>query len=380
MKVYVLIIYVFTLFPAVCAESISLGSFNGDGQIYKPIYVREGPKEQIFVYDVGDKYIKVFSKIGAFIGRFGGKGEGPGDIKASNVSFSFSLDGNNLLWTDYRGLPWITVQPLDGRKSHVISIRNQTGPFGLLGVRELSDDGYLVAIIKEGMPKRSKANFMYMHEKVLLKIDRNGTILDQFVMRTVPYGISFTNDGGAITLPFQPEYLWDVDENGQIIFTDGLSRKLLKTDPQTKQECSILLDMDEPQPLTTSSHDRWRDKTKKEWIKEDGEWYERFGKVIEKYDSPIFKTVPCCSDLMITAEGNLLIKDYDMEDSETTSWQYLTEDGKRIVRFSIKGDLYGISKNYILYSIDSDDDRSAYAFLRKDSEGKDIKNWLLELQ
>ena len=56
--------------------------------VYPGIY-KEGPDGLIYVADFKDYYIKVFSPDGEFLRKFGGRGEGPGQIKRLG-SFGFS--------------------------------------------------------------------------------------------------------------------------------------------------------------------------------------------------------------------------------------------------------------------------------------------------
>lgn len=73
-------------------EPIIIGREEGDGMLIHPIQIEEGPDGNIYVYDMADAYIKVYSPEGKFLKKIAGKGQGPGEIqRIDDVSFGFTL-------------------------------------------------------------------------------------------------------------------------------------------------------------------------------------------------------------------------------------------------------------------------------------------------
>jgi hypothetical protein len=62
-------------------EEIIIGREDGDGLLVYPQQVGEGPDANIYVYDLADAFIKVFSPEGKFLRKIGGKGQEPGEIQ-----------------------------------------------------------------------------------------------------------------------------------------------------------------------------------------------------------------------------------------------------------------------------------------------------------
>ena len=72
--------------------------------LYGPLQVKEGPHEEILVFDQGDLAIKKFSPEGKLLARYGqGKGQGPGEF--SSLS-DFAADSQGRIWA---------VDPQNGR-------------------------------------------------------------------------------------------------------------------------------------------------------------------------------------------------------------------------------------------------------------------------
>ncbi len=55
-------------------EEIIIGRDEGDSMLIYPQQVEEGPDGNIYVYDLADAFIKVYSPEGKFLRKIGGKG------------------------------------------------------------------------------------------------------------------------------------------------------------------------------------------------------------------------------------------------------------------------------------------------------------------
>lgn len=107
-------------------EEIIIGREEGDGMLVYPRQIGEGPDGNIYVYDLADAYIKVYSPEGKFLRRIGGKGQGPGEIqRPEGASFGFTLDEKLFFAEFIRGHPWITFMELSGEFSRVLKFERK---------------------------------------------------------------------------------------------------------------------------------------------------------------------------------------------------------------------------------------------------------------
>ena len=92
----------FTLVVFFCGqESIIIGKIGEEGELVYPSQAEEGPDGNIYVYDMVDAFIKVYSPEGKYLRKMAGEGQGPGEIKrAEGVRFGFTVDGK-LYFTEF---------------------------------------------------------------------------------------------------------------------------------------------------------------------------------------------------------------------------------------------------------------------------------------
>ena len=127
-------------------EPIVIGKIGDEGELVYPSQAEEGPDGNIYVYDMVDAYIKVYSPEGKYLRRIGGEGQGPGEIKrAEGVRFGFTPEGM-LYFTEFiNGHRWITLMKLSGELHKTIKLQISE-VFGISRSYPLEGGGFLVQL------------------------------------------------------------------------------------------------------------------------------------------------------------------------------------------------------------------------------------------
>jgi hypothetical protein len=361
---------------SLAAKSIPLQA-PGEGQLLQPSVADEGPDGNLYVFDQADSFFKVFSPQGKYLFRFGGKGEGPGQVMRSSVQFSFARDGKSLLWTEFSdGHFWLTVYNLADRKVRTIPVKmNRKGRYVLSGVADSGERTYILKYIKNIAPRQQANHFYYGMEEGLLRIDEQGTILAEMEKARVESSVSLGNDGGDVTLPFVPVYRWALTRDKWILFGDGLASMLKVLDLAGKRTGTISLAMPGPKPVSGGMLDEWREMRRRQFTDRTNNmaWFDRFGKVIDSYKKSIHTRVPCFGDLRITPEGNLLFEDYNLQEDRQNVYRLLSGQGKELAVCHTPRAILTVSKHFILYKeSDENDDETLVALPRQGSEAADL--------
>ena len=82
----IILLLLATILPFFSEEAIVIGREEGEGFLNFPRQVAEGPDGNIYVYDMADAFIKVYSPDGNFLRKIGGKGQGPGEVQREHGS------------------------------------------------------------------------------------------------------------------------------------------------------------------------------------------------------------------------------------------------------------------------------------------------------
>lgn len=352
-------------------EAIIIGREEGEGFLNFPRQVAEGPDGNIYVYDVADAFIKVYSPDGNFLRKIGGKGQGPGEVQREDgLTFCFTPDGKLFFTEFFGGHPWITLMELSGELYKVIKLDVKEF-FGVANAVSLENGGFLVEFAFMGRPEKKKDYFLHCTPRELVHLDSQGRILSKIKRAEYLTRISFLDQGADMEIPFVPLFAWTPFTESMVLFSDGLSPKLYVYDYEGKLITEIKTPLPEPNKITQRELDDWRERRKESIM--DKIWYNRFGRVIEKYKKSIYEKIPNLGGLSLTPEGNILISGRLGDEDEERDYWLIDEEGKTLAH--TRTDAYGIriSPHFIFFvSMDEEENISIHRLKRKGSEEEDL--------
>ena len=352
-------------------EEIIIGREDGDGMLIYPRQAQEGPDGNIYVYDLADAFIKVYSPEGKFLRKIGGKGQGPGEIqRPEGVSFGFTLD-EKLFFTEYfGGHPWITFMELSG-KFHKVLKPELKEFFGVNRAISLPDGGFLARLSFTGMPEKRKDYFIHSSPTELVILDSKGRIISRIKKTSYFTRISYFDSGRDSPIPFTPAFLWCPFKNNTVIFSDGLSTKLKVYDYEGKLVKEISTPLSEPEKVTKDDLDEWR-RMRKESVR-DKQWYNRFGRVIEKYKKSIYEKRPNLERISLTPDGNIFISGLWDDEAQKRNYWLLDENGKTVAQIKTELPALEISRHFIFYrTTDEEENILFHCFKRTGTEKEDL--------
>jgi hypothetical protein len=352
-------------------EEIIIGREDGDGLLIYPQQVGEGPDGNIYVYDLADAFIKVYSPEGEFLRKIGGKGQGPGEIqRPDGVSFGFTPDEKLFFAEFFGGHPWITFMQLSGEFYKVLK-PEITEFFGVNRAISLPDGSYLTQISFTGTPEKQKDYFLYSSPQELVTLDSEGRIISRIKKTSYFTRISYVGDGADSGLPFTPRFLWCPFKNSRVIFTDGLSTKLKVYDFKGILVKEIDTPLSKPEKVTKNDLNEWREARKRNFRNKD--WYNRFGTVIEKYKKSIYEKKPNLQRISLTPDGNILISGLRDDEEQKGDYWLLDENGKAVAKISTQYFEIEIAKHFIFYkTIDEEENILIHCFKRTGAEKEDL--------
>ncbi len=334
-----------TLFPSSEKNYFIIGNEEGDGLLIIPVHVKEGPDGNIYVYDRYDAFIKVYSQEGKYLRRIGGKGQGPGEIqRADGANFGFTQDGKLYFTEFFGGHKWITLMEMSGEfhKAFHLEIKEI---FGIVNSSPLKDGGFLIELWLGSRPEKKKDYFLYRYPEALVRVDSKGKVISEIIKTDYFKTISSVGDGADLWLPFIPVFTWIPFKKDSIIFSDGLSRNLKVYDYKGRLVREIKTTLPEPEKVKGKDLDEWR-KMRKETFR-DKSWFNRYGRVIEKYKKSIYDKKPNLSGISSTPDGNILVSGIWSEGEKTNYW-LLDENGKTLAQINLDSVMLRISKHFIL--------------------------------
>jgi hypothetical protein len=328
-------------------EEIIIGRDEGDSMLIYPQQVEEGPDGNIYVYDLADAFIKVYSPEGKFLRKIGGKGQGPGEIqRPGDASFGFTSDEKLFFTEFFAGHPWITFMELSG-KFHKVLKPELKEFFGVNRAFSLQDRGFLAQFSFTGLPEKRKDYFLHSSPTELVILSPKGRIISRIRKTSYFTRISYFDGGRDSPIPFTPVFLWCPFKNNTVIFTDGLSTRLKVYNYEGKLIKEIDTPLSEPAKVTKNDLDKWK-RIRKESIR-DKQWYNRFGTVIEKYKKSIYEKRPNLEGISLTPDGNIFVSGlWDDEEQKINYW-LLDENGNVLAKISAEFSYLVISKHFIFY-------------------------------
>ncbi|MEN8222417.1 MAG: 6-bladed beta-propeller [Acidobacteriota bacterium] len=369
-NIFIFFILIITFFVTLTGKVFILGSSSQDEQIVYPGKILEGPDNNIYIYDSQDAFIKIFSPDGKFIRKFGGKGEGPGQVKrADGLNFGFTPDGNQLYFTEYfRGHNWITFLDLSGKLRNTLKY-NFGGTYGISGSFIFNKNLILLQKERPGKVTRKGDIFFVNYISEIIIIDSKGGITSTVLRRENPQTISFIRMGGDTGIPFSPEFLWEVTKGGEIVFTDGTTDKLGVYSRDGKLKKRIVVPVGKPEPVTIKDLDEWRTKRKESYKNRKKSWYKQFGSVIEKYTSSVFKYKPVIFDMSLTPVGNILLKCLT-EKKDSLKYLLIDQNGKLLTELISHFSEIKITENYLIVRSENDDEEAIILLIDRSGEDK----------
>ncbi len=374
-KIALLLSILIPLFlPLNATDILLIGDEEGEGKLLMPSRIEEGPDSNIYIYDQMDSQIKVFSPDGKYLRKIGGKGQGPGEIqRADGLSFGFTPDGN-LYFTEYfQGHPWMTFMELSGTFIKALKY-DKNRFFGVWDAAPLPDGRFLIEFHYTGRPEKKKDYFFHSSPTELTVIDSSGKLHSRIKSTKHFTRISFMDSGADSPIPFTPRFLWCPFKMGTVLFSEGLSTKLQVYDYNGKLVNEIDTPLPKPEKVTGKHLSQWREERKEMMRSRNVNWYNRFGKVIEKYKKSIHKVKPNLSGLSFTPDGNILLAGQGNEETRSTKYWLLDEKGQTLTRINTAAMGIKISPQFIFFgTVDEDYIIKTYALKRQGDEASDLK-------
>ncbi|UCC39765.1 MAG: hypothetical protein JSV96_18640 [Candidatus Aminicenantes bacterium] len=361
-------------------EHFFIGQEDGDGFLAIPRHVQEGPDGNIYVFDWGDFFIKVYSPGGKYLRRMGGRGQGPGEVqRADGAGFGFTQDAKLYFTEFFRGHRWITFIELSGEFIKVLTPEINES-FGINDAIPLEDGGFLVHFSFSSKPEMKKDYYLYKSPQSLVRIDQEGKVISEIINKEHFTLISSHGDGATSNLPFIPVFEWIPFKDDSILFTDGMSKnfKVYNYKGSLIREIETAL----PAPVKVKSRElnAWRQRREELMMQRNPGWYNRFGKVIEKYKKSLYDK-PNVSGISSTPEGNLIIAGpVQFEEMERDYW-LLDESGKILTQ--MRSAVWGIRmcEHFIFfYTTDEDQNELVHCVKRRGPEKEDflrIKDYVI---
>lgn len=291
-----------------------------------PRQVEEGPDGNLYVLDTGDAAIKVFSPAGEFLRSLGGPGEGPGEFqRIDGATFGFTPDGRLFFTEYYGGHRWLTLLHLDGTLDRTLSPQLDT-IFGIAQAAALPDGRFLVQLALDNEVRAEGDVYLYAIPQALTIMDAAGALGPEIVHTRHIMAISTSPDGGTTTLPFMPPFCWLLDDEGQVVWTEGLSPRLSRYDLQGRQLPDLPTALPEPVAVTDRELDRWKSYRRAMMLEQYPDWWERFGRAAESYHKALYP-MPVLARLTATPAGGLLAEGRAPLDGQEVPYWLLDPEG-----------------------------------------------------
>ena len=354
-------------------EAVLFGRLGEEGELIFPRQIEEGPDGNIYIYDQMDAFIKVFDGQGTFIGKIGGKGQGPGEIqRADGVSFGFMPDGKLFFTEFFGGHPWISVMETSGEFVRAVKL-DMKERSGIRKAYSLPDGRFLAQFFFIGHPEQTKDYFLHKNRFAIVILDSNGHILSEILKMERITHLSFLDQGGDSPVPFTPGYYWGLLNDRSVLFSEGLSTELQVFNMKGSLTRMITTPLPDPEKVTKSDLDNWRERRKEMMEARNPDWYNRLGRVIEQYKKSIYTHKPNISGLEVTPEGNFLLTGPWDENQRSQMYWLVDSSGKEKAKVC-SGVLIGrLTENFILYAtMDKDGVSRIFGLERQGSEEEDL--------
>ena len=324
----------------------------------KGIHVWNG---RIYVSDRRNYDIKVFSRDGKFLFRFGSKGEGPGLFKRWFGVFTVSLDGLVLQGDYWGGNRFLNVFNSKGEFLHTIPIKLNK-PFGVEDIHA-GKNGRVVLGLSYGFHTDKREGIVFMGSDYEFFILEKDGSLKRIEKALVYHSFSFAENGPNFTIPYQIYYLSTYYPHQDILAICKNNESEIQL-INLKSMFRVIINAGWKKEKVT--RESLREKIKF-WT--EASWMRPEGKKLYKKLSPSNLPdpyVPIISDIHFTPEGNLIV-------ARISRWKHI-----KIRKFNLKGKLlsefedvgypFAITKSKV-YLLDCSSDEACYVIV-KDRTGK----------
>ncbi len=320
---------------------------DGEGTIFFPGQVEEGPDGNLYVLDLGDSFIKVFSPEGQYLSKIGGEGEGPGEFQRTDgATFGFTRN-DKLFFSEFiGGHRWISIMELDGNLMKVLSPQLDDF-FGVQSASSLGDGSFLVQFAFNSKPRVKGNYFLYDSPRTLAVVDSSGIVVSEIVMSEFTKLISYSSNGATTSLPFTPTFVWTPIGENEVVWSDGMSPILKVFDFMGKLVRELETPLPYSEKVTQSDLQQWKRRREEYMKSRDPVWWGRFGRVVEEYKKPLYEK-PVLRSISATPSGNLLINGKDSNSDDFVYW-LLDIQGKEIARVNVAARYVHFSKNNLLF-------------------------------
>lgn len=337
--------------PAVIADQSHVilgGEDEGEGMVFYPRQVEEGPDGNLYVLDSGDSFIKVFSPTGEYLHKIAGPGEGPGEFqRIDGATFGF-MGEDQLFFTEFiGGHHWITIMKLNGDLVRVLSPQLDV-VFGVEAAKPLEDGGFLLQLWYNSRPRAKGDYYLYDTPQSLTRVDSLGVIVSEVVRTDATQLISYSPNGGTTNLPWTPVFAWAVTDKNEVIWSDGMDPRMrvfnFAGQPVREMETPL------PTPVEVSKKDlqEWQEYREELMKSRNPVWWDRFGRVVEEYDEPIYDK-PILRRISITPDGNLLVEGPSYSDSGGSKYWLLDERGEELNSVTVSAWAMHLSDHHLLF-------------------------------
>jgi len=355
-------------------EPVQIGVIGEEGELIYPRLIAEGPDGNIYVYDQSDAYIKIYSPEGRYLRKFGGEGQGPGEIqRKEGVSFGFTPDEELFFTEFFGGHPWFSVLDLSGKLIRIIKI-DLKERFGVSSAVCLPDGRYLTKFNLIAKPKREKDYFYHIYPQQIILLDPAGIVLSRSKRSEYISRISYESMGADAPVPFTPMFAWCPYKEDTLLFSDGLSTKLQVYDFEGNLVEEISTPLPEPRKVTNADLKSWRDGYAEMMRSRNPDWFNRFGKVITNYKKSLHNKHVNLSDLTRTPGGNIFISGPQDDNGAVDTYWLLDSSGKELTTLKTTAQGIRVSKNYVFFGlVDEDGVVSVTALKKSGSEQEDLQ-------
>jgi hypothetical protein len=370
--ILVLLLIVTLTIPGYNRDKFVLGTEENDGQLYVPFQVDEGPDGNIYVFDAKDAFIKIFSQEGGYLRRMGGRGQGPGEIVRLGT---FGFSNNNLLFFTemINGHRWITFMELSGKVNKIIKLVI-SGQFGIYRAKMLKGNQIIAEIHLWGLPEKRGNHYGYYYNRRLAAINPGGKIDRILIKKDYIFSVSQGPGRPDVRIPFFPEFLWDIDKDENIIFSEGNDNILQIYDLKGNVAAQNRTSLPDAPEVKTEDLKKWRDSIKKEIVRRRGiNQYKTHFSMIEKYEKSIYPQKPILGGLSITPAGNMLVKGNIKEGTDKRRYWLIDKKGTILTDISTTARFITISANFILYIMENENgEQAVYCYRRQGKEKNDL--------
>jgi hypothetical protein len=151
-----------------------------------------------------------------------------------------------------------------------------------------------------------------------------------------------------------------------------MSKNFKVYDYQGKLIRAIKTELPEPDKVTSKDLNAWRRGREESMMARNPSWYNRFGRVIEKYKKSLYDK-PNVNSISVTPEGNFVVEGPVYYEATEIQYWLLDENGKILAQMRLAGFDVSFTEHFVFfYSRDEDENILVNCVKRKGSEKDDF--------